>query len=657
MDVGKMNRLTLNDIQYESRFVVRIEQRDQTKRIAAGTMMIAICIFAEQNMIAYAIAALIIVTEIFARILSSLFPSDEDKVTVPLMVALWANNLISTIAYLLPSLVLANQPSIALFVAGLLWLCGSQVHITHTFAFLPFFHTSVAIPSFGIAATLLYLSSQTTFVGSTLWEWGAAAGLLIMFMSNSTETLNKQKDTHQALRSARLESKVRLRKLEHMTRHDGLTGLLNRHAYEEKVRTFLTEGNEFNSVVVFIIDLDGFKPINDTYSHDVGDQVLVTASARLSKLAGAYGVAARFGGDEFAMAFNSALDQKSALNLANKVAQVLSQPMIINERTLRISASVGIVLSTNSTDTVGSMIADADRAMYQAKSDRGGHGVIFDPARIKPRPSLEDRKTLRNALQSGQIRPHYQPKIDITTGRICGFEALARWEHPSRGTLLPGKFIPDIAELSLHGELLAQMAKRVLSDTDSMLKDGLDPGQVSINVPELSLATLSGRQELRDILEQFPETTSHITFEITEDVFIARAGDMIQDSIRYFRERGVRISLDDFGTGFASFQHLRQLDFDELKIDTSFVSGLGSDPTAEIIVEGFLSIAEGLGVTTIAEGVETKSQEQQLLRMGCTNVQGFLYGRAVPLAEARIRLEAQRGQTAIPTPLLPRRAG
>lgn len=238
----------------------------------------------------------------------------------------------------------------------------------------------------------------------------------------------------------------------------------------------------------------------------------------------------------------------------------------------------------------------------------------------------------------------------LGTGAVCGYEALARWQHPTRGLLLPAQFLPAVNELGLQGDFLSAMAQHVFSDVSRMVADGLAPGQVSINVPEVTMATHSGRQDLNRLIAAHPGASGHITFEITEDVFVARAGDMIKDSIAHFRREGVRISLDDFGTGFASFQHLRQLEFDEMKIDSSFVAGLGQDPAAEVLIRGFLSIASGLGVMVIAEGVETSLQLSHLRRMGCTFGQGWHFGKAMPVEEVRIRLFAEAGPGASDAP-------
>lgn len=207
---------------------------------------------------------------------------------------------------------------------------------------------------------------------------------------------------------------------------------------------------------------------------------------------------------------------------------------------------------------------------------------------------------------------------------------------------MPGEFIPMINELSLQSRFLTHTIRATMQDIESLLADGLIPGQVSVNLPEVTLATISARDTVLSLLSEHPTTLPFLTFEVTEDIFIARSGTMIQQSIKQFRRMGVRISLDDFGTGFASFQHLRELEFDELKLDTAFVRGLGSDRSADVLVKAFLDIGHGLDVDVIAEGVETEIQRDILREMGCLVAQGFLFDRALPFGAIKSKLTARQ---------------
>ena len=636
-----MHALTLEKLRHETRFVSLVSTRDTAKRLASAAMILGICWHAGLQTAALQMAGLILMFEICGKIIQSRMPDRDEDISLGLMAAMWVTNIPSTIAYLLPALMLATQPSVALLVGGMLWIFGVYVHISNTFVSLPIYNWSQMIPAFSTSFVMFWLAAGTTFEASDMIDWAITSALAMVYGINTIETLTRQKDTQTALDAARTEANARLRTLEHLNQHDALTGLLNRSAFDAELELLLVRRPPTQRLAVFLMDLDGFKPINDTYSHKAGDTVLIEVGQRLRAAAGDGGIVARFGGDEFAIAVNMIDSETAAQKLADHIAESLQKPIRYGERILEVGVSIGINLTGIADDSVGGLCTGADQAMYQAKVEMGKNWVMYDPDALPHRLSLTDRHILLRAMSLGEIRPFYQPKVDLASGAICGFEALARWQHPELGLRPPSTFLRQINELGLQGDFLLHMARRILTDVSTMVNDGLDPGQVSINIPEVALATHSGTRDLDAILSEFPLSAGHITFEITEDVFIARSGEMIKNSIKHFRRAGVRISLDDFGTGFASFQHLRQLEFDELKIDTSFVQGLGVDPAAEVLVGGFLSIASGLGVQVIAEGVETPDQLHRLRQLGGKFAQGYLFGRAMPLDEARILLYSE----------------
>ena len=641
-----MRALTLENIRHETRFVSIVSTRDVPKRLASAGMILGICVYSGAWTSVLITAGLILWFELTGKVIAARMPDRDADVGPMLMIAMWLTNIPSTVAYLLPSLILAAQPSIALQFGGLLWLFGVYVHISNTFVSLPFYNWSQMTPAFLMSFVIFWVASGSIPAASPAVDWAITVLLTIVYGVNTVETLNRQKDTQLALYAARKDANARLRKLEHLNQHDVLTGLLNRSAFDAGLDLMLTRRRAPARLAVLLMDLDGFKPINDTYSHKAGDTVLVTVAQRLRLAAGDAGIVARLGGDEFAIAFEMTGPDEAVIRLANEIARSVHKPVTYGERQLQVGVSIGINLTGIGEDSVAALCIGADQAMYLAKADPGRKAMLFDPAVFPPRLSLTDRQDMLAAIRSRQIKPFYQPKVMLDTGTICGFEALARWDQPGLGLRPPSTFLPQINELGLQGDFLAFMAGQVLHDVSALVADGLDPGQVSINIPEVALATHSGHHDLATLLAAHPLAKGHITFEITEDVFIARSGSMIQHSIAQFRRSGVRISLDDFGTGFASFQHLRQLEFDELKIDTSFVQGLGVDPAAEVLVAGFLSIAAGLGVQVIAEGVETTDQQRRLLNLGGTVAQGYLFGKAVPLAEARILLFAENSRKA-----------
>lgn len=554
---------------------------------------------------------------------------------------------VTNLLYLLPAIYMAMVPSLAIKVTALLWVLGIQVYTVNIWSRHPVFLFALLVPSMIMTVLTVFEFSRTPPTGSTLTEWAITFGFVFLFIYATTDSLRHHLATERALFAAQAESARRLNQLEEHHRLDPLTGLLNRPAFDAALHVMLTDrGLVGGDIAVFLIDLDSFKPINDTYSHEAGDRLLIETAVRIRRRVADHGIVGRLGGDEFICAVHDLPDSDAAIDFAWDLDAAIKGPIQWNERTLKINASIGVAMTSEdrpaSEDTVQALCSAADQAMFAAKSSPNRNPVLFDAASFAPRMSPQDKQALIEALSTNAIQPFYQPKIHLPSGKIIGFEALARWRHPDGTMRQPDDFIPQINELGLQGDFMTHMASQVVDDVQTLLERGLDPGHVSFNVPEIALATLTGCQDLARIVKRHPDTARHLTFEITEDVFIARAAEAIQSSIASFRALGVRVSLDDFGTGFASFHHLSQLDFDEMKIDTSFVAGLGQDPTSDVLVRGFLSIASGLGVSVIAEGVETESQSRDLINMGCVMAQGYLFSAAIPLDAAAALLERQQ---------------
>lgn len=553
---------------------------------------------------------------------------------------------VNTVLYLLPGLFLTSDPSLAVKITGLLWIMGIQVYIANTWTRIPAVLAAMLLPAMIMLVAAFFMLRQTPPEPSSMTHWGIAMGFLVIFLYTSVDTLRQDLATQADLVNAQKEAASRLARLEDLSRMDTLTGLLNRRAFDKALHVMLEDrAVQGGELCVLLLDLDSFKPINDTYSHEAGDEVLIQTAQRLSEYVGEQGIVGRLGGDEFICAIQDIPTATAALEYAHALARRLSDTIHWQGRKLKIGASVGVAITgdpeTSPVAEVAAMCVAADQAMFVAKSSPRSLPVLYQRPLFAPRMTPEDKHLLIESIANRALKPHYQPKIHLPTGQIIGFEALSRWDHPTDGTRYPIDFITQINELGLQGDFLNAMARQVMEDVERMLTLGLDPGQVSLNVPEVALATHSGRQDLSMLIDQHPKAAQHLTFEITEDVFIARAADTIQASIQAFRAAGVRISLDDFGTGFASFHHLRQLDFDELKIDTSFVAGLGHDSTSEVLVRGFLNIASGLGVSVIAEGVETEHQRRDLINMGCLSAQGYLFSAAVPFDAATDLLRDQ----------------
>lgn len=626
---------------HESQIAGHISGRGVIKRVGSGAMMLGVCGLADLWLPAMLVFATLCVLEYIAYPLNQRASQFENALTFGTAVLVFLINLAGILPFLAFGLVLSFSTSLPFVLIGFMWAFAVFVHVTNTFGLLPLYNWSQMIPAFGTVFVMIWLLSTNAAFPAEAVHWVLTACLMLVYISNTSDTMSLQKDTHTALSRAREEANARLIALERLSRHDPLTGLMNRRAFDETVESLMRQHTNKLGVTVFLLDLDGFKPINDSYSHIAGDAVLCEIAERLQGLASDRGHVARLGGDEFAIVRTDITSANRALKLGERVIASLRQPIAFEQKKLQVGVSLGIARQGPDAATLNALISGADQAMYRAKQDPDKAQVIFDKTAFPVRASLEDRNTLIAAMRASQIKPYYQPKVALNTSAIVGFEALSRWEHPERGVRPPSEFLPQINELGLQGEFMIHTAKRVLEDIQAWSTDGLDPGQVSINVSEATLATLSGHHDLLAIIDRYPHLRQHLTFEITEDIFIARSSDMIQRSIANFRHSGVRISLDDFGTGFASFQHLKDLEFDELKLDTGFIRDLGVDPAAHVLVQGLLSMGHGLGVQVVAEGVETAEQRETLRKMGCHVVQGYLYGGAIPASEVMIRLNAE----------------
>ncbi|AGI68930.1 putative signaling protein [Octadecabacter antarcticus 307] len=627
--------------------IAKLSVRDTELVFATGILMCTLCWHVGHPIAASVIAVTLLTNETLLRLMFSRklwFASFGQSQTIGLALILHS---INAAAYALPAVYLAGDPSFARKITGLMLAMGIQVYIANTWSTVPVFVYALLLPSIAILSLSFLQLATTQPVPSSMTHWAIAVGALFLFIYSAVDTLRQHLQTQLAMFAAQHDAAARLAELEDSLRLDTLTKLLNRPAFDRALNIMLEDrAAGTGEVAVFLVDLDSFKPINDTYSHAAGDQVLIETARRLQSRVGQMGIVGRLGGDEFVCAVQDLSGTDDAMEFARTLSALISRPIRWAQRQLKIGASIGVTMTGDGQSSppanVPALCSAADQAMFMSKSSPNKGPILYQTHLFAPRMSPDDKQILVDSIANETILPFYQPKIHLPTGQIIGFEALARWNHPTLGTRGPSEFLDQINELGLQGDFMTSMATQVVRDIETLLGRGYDPGQVSLNLSEVTLATHSGRQDLHRIIAANPTAAQHLTLEITEDVFIARAADAIQASIASFHDLGVRISLDDFGTGFASFHHLRQLDFDELKIDTSFVAGLGHDSTSEVLVRGFLNIASGLGVSVIAEGVETDAQSQDLINMGCVVAQGYLFSPAVPFAQATDLLTDQK---------------
>jgi diguanylate cyclase (GGDEF)-like protein/PAS domain S-box-containing protein len=431
------------------------------------------------------------------------------------------------------------------------------------------------------------------------------------------------------------ERKVLEERLQHMAFHDSLTDLPNRQLFMDRLGQALRRTRRRHKrIAVLFMDLDGFKVVNDSLGHEVGDLLLTVVAQRLRRCLRPEDTLARFGGDEFVVLIEALDDPAQAVQVAERITEELRRPFIMEGRDLYVLASIGISLGDARTHDPDDLLREADTAMYRAK-DEGGDFRVFNPAMYERAfTRLEVENDLRRAIEQEEFVVHYQPMVDLQTGELWGMEALVRWDHPERGLLEPSEFVP-VAEQS---GLVIPMGEQILRKACYRAKEWqeenprIPPLVMSVN---LSASQLS-HSDLADTVERVLGETrlqgSRLTLDVTETVYVKvlAANTAMLDRLRGL---GVRFSIDDFGTGYSSLSYLKRLPAHAIKIDQSFVKGLGKVAEDTAVVRMIIELAHTLGLEVIAEGVETEEQATLLKEMGCDVAQGYHFSKPLP-AEA-----------------------
>ena len=344
---------------------------------------------------------------------------------------------------------------------------------------------------------------------------------------------------------------------------------------------------------------------------------------------------ARIGGDEFAVLVVDPLKLENAARLGSLIAEKLRQPFIYQKRTLISRVSIGIAAYPDHDGNPAELIKDADIAMYQAKSQGRNRVITYSPEMrnvIEQRVSLG--RDIREAISNDEIVPFYQPKICLTTGEIIGLEALARWQHPTEGTLTPGYFGAVFEDHDIAASIGKQLIAKVAADVRSWLDQDLLFGRIALNLSPAEFSQSAIVDNLVRTLDQLRVPASSFEVEVTETVLLGRNSDNVSSALAQFRQHGIQVALDDFGTGYASLTHLKQFPVDHIKIDRSFVRDLEQDSDDEAIVAAVISLGKSLQLQVTAEGVETHGQARRLRELGCDHAQGFLYAR--PMAASQV---------------------
>jgi diguanylate cyclase (GGDEF)-like protein len=455
-------------------------------------------------------------------------------------------------------------------------------------------------------------------------EIGAMASAFEIFRTNAL-----------ALEKAHEATRVAQDHAHSLARHDALTGLPNRRVFSTELQTLLNRGR--NSRVLYsvlLIGLDQFKQVNDLRGHPAGDLVLCEVARRIKDTVGRRGTAARLGGDEFAVVIECEVDERkrsdAVIDLANRVLDSIRSPILVGEIEITIGASIGIGLQRPDSSDAGNLLRSADIAMYRAKRDNRGSIRFFEQSMdedLLAQASLE--ADLKSALAERKIQPHYQPLVEIRTNRLCGFEALARWAHPERGFVPPDLFVPLVEQLGLMTDLTSLILRQSCRDAKRWPADI----RIAVNISPSELKDPFLPDRLLTILAEEGFDPARLDVEITESALICDI-QTAKSVLTALRSAGIKISLDDFGTGYSSLYHLRELKFDKVKIDRSFIHSMPDNPESEKIVDAILGLAKNLNLSAVAEGIENPAILLRLAAKGCEFGQGYYFGKAMTANDA-----------------------
>jgi diguanylate cyclase (GGDEF)-like protein/PAS domain S-box-containing protein len=432
-------------------------------------------------------------------------------------------------------------------------------------------------------------------------------------------------------------------RLAHQASHDALTGLPNRQLVVERLRQASRHPRRRGArTAVLFLDIDRFKVLNDSVGHDAGDRLLVEMGARLREVLRPGDLVARFGGDEFVMVCEGVGEELDAYTLANRILEIVCQPFEIDQSTVVVTASVGIAMVDGR--DAEDLVRDADAAMYWAKERGRARAELFDDAlrdRVVRRHEVE--RELRGVVEQGSLALYYQPIVSLVTGRLAGFEALLRWPHPTRGLLTPDAFLEVAEEAGLARPLGAWVRNEACRQAAQWERDHPEWGEfmMSVNLTSSELRDHDLAPAIAATVEDAGIDPARLVFEITER-FLADDTDAAAKILLGLRDLGVQLALDDFGTGAAALLHLKQLPVDSIKIDRTFVAGLGVDRFDDAIVDAIVDLTRHLGLRSVAEGVETTAQEQHLRSVGCRLAQGHRFAPALAPADLELYL-ARRG--------------
>jgi diguanylate cyclase (GGDEF)-like protein len=425
--------------------------------------------------------------------------------------------------------------------------------------------------------------------------------------------------------------------LRHSALYDGLTGLPNRSLFLDRLRQTMARAKrrkDYRFAVLFL-DLDGFKLVNDSLGHLAGDSLLSGVALRIGTDLRPSDTASRFGGDEFAILLDDISSTRDAVAVAERLQSRLMEPLTVGGHEIVVTASVGIASNETPYEEAEDVLRDADTAMYIAKAqDKGRHAVFDHGMHVRAIGQLRLESELRHAVETDQLRLHYQPIVALHDGSTVGYEALVRWQHPERGLLAPAEFLAAAESMGLMVPLGQWVVHEACRQLSAWRADGAsDDLRVSINLSNRQFWHDTLLDDLHGSLKEAGLEPRHVVLEITETVVMHNA-ELAERMLADLHRDGFALHIDDFGTGYSSLQALHQFPIEALKVDRSFVARLGTDPRSTELVRTIVMMARNLGVEVIAEGIETDDQRRRLEALGCALGQGFLFAAPHPAEEA-----------------------
>ena len=451
----------------------------------------------------------------------------------------------------------------------------------------------------------------------------------------STDEIGRLGDSFNEMVDAIIE---REGKISHIALHDGLTDLPNRKYFRDQLDIALKRAGDSDLVAVFYLDLDNFKSVNDTLGHPIGDALLKQVTQRMESVLDGH-LIARLGGDEFAVLIDNAETVDAITVIAEQLEKSFAESFQVDGHIMPTTTSIGIAVAPHDGHDSDMLMKNADLALYRAKQEGKGQYHYFEQEMDElARKRRETEIDLKLAIEHGQFELYYQPLFNTEQQRINGFEALIRWHHPERGLVQPIEFIPLAEETGL----IVQIGEWVIKEACRQASTWPEHIRVAVNISPIQFRTKGLQSILIQALTQSGLAPQRLELEITESLLIDNVAETLK-SLHNLREMGVRVALDDFGTGYSSLSYLRSFPFDKIKIDRSFVVDIMSDKGSAAIIQAITGLAAALGMETIAEGVELEEQVDMLLKNGCTNIQGYLLSRPVPIADVSALIASLSG--------------